>query len=405
MIKSRDSRVEDIENTEYESQIGRGHASRRNWNLLADLIEKEPCSPEGAEALRLVKDTIPPDEEEDEHLFELWWSRRCPKCKKRYIVAMTKCADCGERLRDLSTSSVWPDPSFLQISGSGLLQMVGDEASLPENHPGIEEEPELPPILGHKWRVRQLLGEGSFGRFFLGEHNVLGRQVGIKVLRSRYTSTAAGPRRAFHQEAMRVSRLNHPNIVQVFDFGEETVQVDEIEKHLPFIVMEYLSGKPLNEFISEGELSPDDGVEVLCQVAEALIYAHKGSHPGEPLVHLDLKPEHIFLERIRDYWHVKVIDFGIAEIVSVQDSDGDATDSERPVRRVAGTLPYMAPERWRTVVDPRCDIYSLGIILYELVSGRKPFVADELEMPSRERRRSLAAAAGHTATVARRISC
>ena len=181
--------MEDIENIEDQDQVAQ-RKTRRSWHLLADRIEefteqieKEPCSPRAAEVLRLVRDTIPPDVEEDEDLFELWWSRRCPSCKKRYVVAMTQCPDCGERLRDLSTSGFWPDPSGLEISGSELLDL---ETLLPESGLGLEEEPELPPVLGQKWRVRQLVGEGSFGGFFLGEPGVLALRVGIKFLRSRY---------------------------------------------------------------------------------------------------------------------------------------------------------------------------------------------------------------------------
>jgi hypothetical protein len=136
--------------------------------------------------------------------------------------------------------------------------------------------------------------------------------------------------------------------------------------------MEFLTGKSLNAFIGSQELDLEDRVEIVRQVAIALGAAHEGQGIGKPLIHLDLKPEHIFVEKIRGKWHVKVIDFGIAEIASAPSTDG-ANGAEE--RRVAGTLPYMAPERWKYVVDPRCDIYSLGIVLYELVAGRKPFQA------------------------------
>jgi serine/threonine-protein kinase len=142
--------------------------------------------------------------------------------------------------------------------------------------------------------------------------------------------------------------------------------------------MEFLQGKPLDRCLAEGEIGLRDAVDVVRQVATALVAAHGGDHTGRPLVHLDLKPEHVFLERVQDRWHAKVIDFGIAEIVAAT-SDAGSTPEDTHPRRIAGTLPYMAPERWKGVVDPRCDIYSLGVILYEVAAGRKPFVAKDPE--------------------------
>src|SRR4029450_2230602 len=94
---------------------------------------------------------------------------------------------------------------------------------------------------------------------------------------------------------------------------------------------------------------------------------------GAPLVHLDLKPEHIFLEKIHGRWHIKVIDFGIAEIAAAPADSATANGAGKKRKGLAGTLPYMAPERWKGAVDPRCDLYSLGVVLYEIVAGRKPF--------------------------------
>ncbi len=316
-----------------------------------------------------------------EGLLDAWWSRYCPTCKSRHPLSETVCPEDGSALRDLSITfsglfgtTGMPDSTidflkertgFHGAEQEGVARCQGSIAD-----PGAG----LPLVLGGKWRVGERKGGGTFGAFFEGQHHLLGMKVGIKVLHRRLNSTDTW-RRLFHQEAMRVSRLNHPQIVKVLDYGEE--------EERPYLVMEYLTGKPLHHSIIHGGLSLDEGVEVMRQAAVALSAAHEGLGTGEPLVHLDLKPEHIFIEKIQGKWHVKVIDFGIAEIASAPSTDGNGGSSKPESKRVAGTLPYMAPERWNHVVDPRCDIYSLGIILYELVAGRKPFYAADLRVMRR----------------------
>ncbi|MBI4602493.1 MAG: serine/threonine protein kinase [Planctomycetes bacterium] len=317
-----------------------------------------------------------------EDLVDVLWSRYCPGCGTRRPMNETTCPTDGMELRDLSVAT------GALFETTGLFgQTGGSWATLPPLPEGQDEASHgpaaladlkaagLPAILGEKWQVERCLGGGSFGTFLAGHHAILGMKVGIKVLRKRFTASGGG-RRLFHQEAMRLSLLHHPGIVQVLDYGEEAER--------PYLVMEYLNGKPLHHCLAEGGLSLEDGVEVVRQVAEALIAAHEGAGTGQPLVHLDLKPEHIFLERIGDRWHVKVIDFGIAEIAAAPTGSDPETEGAKPARRrLAGTLPYMAPERWQGVVDPRCDIYSLGIVLYEVVAGRKPFDAPDPEVMRR----------------------
>jgi protein kinase-like protein len=305
-----------------------------------------------------------------EELVEAWWSRYCPTCKSRHSLSETTCPSDGTSLRDFSvsiTQAMLDDTAFPGTTGDF------SPPQAPDHPPGHAESSGngsrrhgLPQVLGGKWRVGERRGGGTFGSFFVGSHHILGMQVGIKVLRRRLNSTSTW-RLRFHQEAQRVSCLNHPNIVKVFDYGEEESR--------PYLVMEYLTGAPLSTFILDHALSLEDHVEIVRQTAVALSAAHQGLGIGKPLIHLDLKPEHIFIEKIHDQWHVKVIDFGIAEIASSPGSD-DAEAGSSESRRVTGTLPYMAPERWAYVVDPRCDIYSLGIILYELVGGRTPFRAE-----------------------------
>ncbi|MBI4582885.1 MAG: protein kinase [Planctomycetes bacterium] len=326
-----------------------------------------------------------------EDLIEAWWSRYCPDCGTRHPMSETHCPHDGTSLRDLSIARAWISASTGSIPSTG--ELFGAVSHCPKCGASAEPGalvcpqdgtplcPEPPPdallaspppaALGGKWLLLNRRGGGAFGAFYSGKHISLGMKVGVKILKRRFTTSAAG-RRLFHQEAMRVSLLNHPNIVKVFDYGDE--------EDTPYLVMEYLNGQPLHRYIAEGGLSLEDGVEVIRQAAVALIAAHGGKDTGAPLVHLDLKPEHIFLEKIQGRWHVKVIDFGIAEIVSAPRESDDGLDPQKAPKRIAGTFPYMAPERWRGAVDPRCDLYSLGIILYELVAGRKPFEAPDPEV-------------------------
>jgi serine/threonine protein kinase len=302
-----------------------------------------------------------------EDLLSLWWSRYCPRCKTRRPLEEEVCPRDGTALRDLSFTSIGSGEITSFPNGTDC--SLGTEApSFPDD--GLPRCPgSVPVTLGNKWSIVSRHGGGTFGTFYTGKHLILGKKVGIKVLRRRFTSTEAG-RRHFHEEAMRVSRLDHPHIVKVFDYGEE--------EDRPYLVMEYLPGQPLSQYLVEGGLSLEEGVEAVRQAGVALVAAHDGMGTGEPLVHLDLKPEHIFLEKIQERWHAKVIDFGIAEIVASPSTVEMETASGKPERnRIAGTLPYMAPERWDGVVDPRCDIYSLGVILYEIAARRKPFLASD----------------------------
>lgn len=257
---------------------------------------------------------------------------------------------------------------------------TGPDGEITSWHSAIPEEEEVPwqdgQILGDKWRLTRLEdSQTTFSFFYRGEHNILKMQVGVKILRRRFTATGRG-RRLFHQEAMRVSLLHHPNIVKVLDYGDEGDS--------PYLVMEYLSGKPLSRYLREGSLSLEDGVEVVGQVTQALAHAHEGSQTGGPLVHLDLKPDHIFLEKVDGNWHVKVIDFGIAEIVTAPTGEEQEDDEAARKVGVAGTPGYMGLERFRGIADPRSDLWSLGVILYQIVAGRRPFDVERSEDKEKE---------------------
>jgi len=188
---------------------------------------------------------------------------------------------------------------------------------------------------------------------YRGTDTVLGRTVAIKVLAPQYARDQGFVQR-FRREAQAAARLNHPNVVSVYDTGSDPP--------VHYIVMEYVPGRTLGEVLkSEGRLQPERAAEVAAQVASALQFAHAAG-----IVHRDVKPANIMLT---PQGEVKVMDFGIARAVSTETLTATAT--------VLGTASYLSPEQAQgEPVDARSDIYSLGVVLYETLTGQVPFAAD-----------------------------
>ncbi len=213
---------------------------------------------------------------------------------------------------------------------------------------------------GGRYRVLGPLGAGAMGTVYAATQVAVERTVALKVLNQSLASDEAGVRR-FYREAKSVSRLSHPNVVKVLDFGIDP------ERHLPFLAMERVEGESLGELLaSGGPMAPDRALRLLEQVAGALAAAH---HEG--IVHRDLKPDNIMVSTLPDgQEHVIVLDFGIAKPVSVP--DGDATITRNGM--IVGTPRYMSPEQVRgRALDGRSDIYAVGCVLHELLTGRPPF--------------------------------
>ena len=188
---------------------------------------------------------------------------------------------------------------------------------------------------------------------YRGTDTVLNRTVAIKVLGPQYAQDSGFVER-FRREAQAAARLNHPNVVSVYDTGSDGP--------VHYIVMEYVAGKTLAQVLAEGDhLQPERAAEIAAQVAGALSFAHAAG-----IVHRDVKPGNIM---ITPQGEVKVMDFGIARAVSAEPLTQTAT--------VLGTASYLSPEQAQGgAVDARSDIYSLGIVLYEMLTGGPPFVAD-----------------------------
>jgi eukaryotic-like serine/threonine-protein kinase len=221
-----------------------------------------------------------------------------------------------------------------------------------------------PRVLGNRYEVGDLLGRGGMAEVHLGRDARLGRSVAIKLLR---TDLARDPtfQARFRREAQSAAALNHPSIVAVYDTGEEQmVEAGGAVVNLPYIVMEHVEGQTLRDKLAEGgHLDVDHALDIATGVLAALEYSHRIG-----IVHRDIKPANVMLTPVGD---VKVMDFGIARAMA------DASSTMTQTQAVIGTAQYLSPEQARgEQVDTRSDLYSGGCLLYELLTGRPPFVAD-----------------------------
>lgn len=213
--------------------------------------------------------------------------------------------------------------------------------------------------LAGRYVISDYLGQGGMSTVYRGTDVKLGRQVAIKVMRANLAEDDQF-RTRFRQEAQAASRLAHPGIVRVLDAGDDLIQTGEGPKRLPFIVMEYVDGENLRELSDAERLTPAEACRVVDAVLGALEYSHRAG-----IVHRDIKPANIMITRTGQ---VKVMDFGIARAVSETSSTIQQTTA------ILGTAAYFSPEQAKgETVDIRTDLYSTGVLLYELLTGDVPF--------------------------------
>jgi tRNA A-37 threonylcarbamoyl transferase component Bud32 len=264
------------------------------------------------------------------------------------------CPQCGsERPSDLNE----PCPGCLLKAAAG-----NDSEAPPVVAPTLSSSygqkftPPTPAELDQMFpnlEIQAMIGCGGMGAVYRARQPELDRTVAVKIL-PRVTANAEAYEQRFLREARALARLNHPNIITVFDFGKT--------EGLHYFVMEYVDGVTLRDVINGGQLTAKDALAIVSQLCDSLQFAH-----DEGIVHRDIKPENILVDQ---RGRVKVADFGLAKLVG-QDA---ATDNLTATQQVMGTMRYMAPEQMSGTkqVDHRADIYSLGVVFYELLTRELP---------------------------------
>jgi serine/threonine-protein kinase len=253
---------------------------------------------------------------------------------------MKACPKCGNE---------YPDTTTLCPADGVALEKTGDSL--------------IGQVLAGKYRIEERLSGGGMGTVYRGTHVLMDKTVAVKVLRPSLAADEKIVAR-FSREARAASKISHPHALSVTDFGEA-------DNGVVFLVMEYLSGKTLKEIIREdGPMQLPRAVEILRQVGGALDAAH-----GEGVVHRDLKSDNIMLLSSSGTDYAKVLDFGIAKI---KEPEGTYDPGLTAPDLVIGTPQYMSPEQCSQSpdIDARSDIYSLGVILYEMLVGHVPFTGD-----------------------------
>ncbi|WP_143143727.1 Stk1 family PASTA domain-containing Ser/Thr kinase [Agrococcus sp. Marseille-P2731] len=217
--------------------------------------------------------------------------------------------------------------------------------------------------LGDRYEIGDLIGQGGMAEVHLARDTRLDRQVAVKLLKPELSKDPEF-RTRFRQEAQSAARMSHPTVVRVFDAGEEpTVDAHGDPAAVPYIVMEYVDGRMVKDIIAEGPLPEAEAVRITKGILTALEYSHRAG-----IVHRDIKPGNVM---VTPGGQIKVMDFGIARAVSETSANVAQTGT------ILGTAGYFSPEQARgESVDARTDLYSTGVILFELLTGRPPFSAD-----------------------------
>ncbi|MGB0645884.1 MAG: serine/threonine protein kinase [Bradymonadia bacterium] len=272
--------------------------------------------------------------------------KQCPTCG--FTGQFEVCPNDQSLMTDMHGSESG-DPSFVPsppLADSGLLLGNSDKKPFMTGQ-----------VLGGRYELIEVLGEGGMGVVYRARQTSMDRDVAVKVLSSNFSQNPQMIRR-FEKEARVVSKLSHPNTVSVFDYGQSN--------DVLFLVMELLEGQTLKAFIKENRpLSPPLAVHLITQIIRSLHQAHQVG-----IVHRDIKPANVFIlneNQTRPF--AKVLDFGVAKL-----TQASAEETVTQAGGIIGTPKYMAPEQAQDMqTDHRCDLYSVGILLFEMLAGHAPY--------------------------------
>ena len=266
------------------------------------------------------------------------------------------CPQCGQTIPSDAPESLCPTCALAQVA----IEPENSPPSLAGEFPSLDQVARALPNL----EILEVIGSGGMGMVYRAKQRQLDRIVAVKILPKKLASDPQFTER-FTREAKLLGRLSHPNIVSVYDFGQS--------EGLFFLIMEYVDGVNLRQAMRAGRFTPKEALEMVPKVCEALQFAH-----DQGILHRDIKPENILLNNKGE---VKIADFGIAKLVGESHSPGLTLTT---VGNALGTPHYMAPEQVETPadVDHRADIYSLGVVLYEMLTGELPI--GRFDVPSQK---------------------
>jgi serine/threonine-protein kinase len=289
---------------------------------------------------------------------------RCPHCRMPHDAAERVCPTTGLRIDPQQVAQQGSVPPA-RHSRPGPPPPAPSKPRLQDKEGQEQQEQLIGLTIGGRYLIKGILGEGGMGTVYDAEHLGLSRQVAIKVLSPSQAKKRVAVKR-FQQEARAAGAIGHPNICEVYDLG----QLDDAS---PYLVMERLAGQTLAERIQkEGGLPFPDVIEIMTQVLSGLQAAHE-----KGIIHRDIKPENIFLaRRIGAPPIIKLLDFGVSKMMPEFQTGEDQLDLTR-TGMVMGTPYYMSPEQARGErnLDGRVDVYACGVVMYEAIAGKRPFLA------------------------------